>query len=104
MRTAMTDINETGIRQKVINEIIDYAGLYELKKVILFGSRARGDYKEKSDIDLAVTGGNVAAFSIAVDENTSTLLKFDIVDLDASVQEELSQSIEREGIVIYEKV
>lgn len=104
MRTAMTDINETGIRQKVINEIIDYAGLYELKKVILFGSRARGDYKEKSDIDLAVTGGNVAAFSIAVDENTSTLLKFDIVDLDVSVQEELSQSIEREGIVIYEKV
>lgn len=100
----MTDINETGIRQKVINEIIDYAGLYELKKVILFGSRARGDYKEKSDIDLAVTGGNVAAFSIAVDENTSTLLKFDIVDLDASVQEELSQSIEREGIVIYEKI
>ena len=100
----MTDINETGIRQKVINEIIDYAGLYELKKVILFGSRARGDYKERSDIDLAVTGGNVAAFSIAVDENTSTLLKFDIVDLDVSVQEELSQSIEREGIVIYEKV
>ena len=100
----MTDINETGIRQKVINEIIDYAGLYELKKVILFGSRARGDYKEKSDIDLAVTGGNVAAFSIAVDENTSTLLKFDIVGLDVSVQEELSQSIEREGIVIYEKV
>lgn len=100
----MTDINETGIRQKVINEIKDYAELYELKKVILFGSRARGDYKEKSDIDLAVTGGNVAAFSIAVDENTSTLLKFDIVDLDVSVQEELSQSIEREGIVIYEKV
>lgn len=100
----MTDINETGIRQKVINEIKDYAELYELKKVILFGSRARGDYKEKSDIDLAVTGGNVAAFSIAVDENTSTLLKFDIVDLDASVQEELSQSIEREGIVIYEKI
>lgn len=100
----MTDRNETGIRQKVINEIKDYAGLYELKKVILFGSRARGDYKERSDIDLAVTGGNVAAFSIAVDENTSTLLKFDIVDLDASVQEELSQSIEREGIVIYEKV
>ena len=100
----MTDRNETGIRQKVLNEIKDYAGLYELKKVILFGSRARGDYKERSDIDLAVTGGNVAAFSIAVDENTSTLLKFDIVDLDASVQEELSQSIEREGIVIYEKV
>ena len=100
----MTDINETGIRQKVINEIKDYAELYELKKVILFGSRARGDYKEKSDIDLAVTGGNVAAFSIAVDENTSTLLKFDIVDLDVSVQEELSQSIEREGIVIYEKI
>lgn len=34
----------------------------------------------------------------------STLLKYDIVDLDGTVQEELRDSIEREGIVLYEKV
>lgn len=100
----MTNVNEMGIKQKVVEEIKEYARQYGLAKVIVFGSRARGDYKEKSDIDLAVTGGDVIAFSLAVEEDTSTLLKFDIVNLDASVQEELRQSIEKEGIVIYEEV
>ena len=88
----------------VLEEIKEYARKNELNKVILFGSRARGDQKEKSDIDLAVTGGNVTAFAIDVDEKTSTLLKFDIVNLDASVQDELRKSIDTEGIIIYEKI
>ncbi len=46
----------------------------------------------------------MTAFAIDADEKTSTLLKFDIVNLDASVQEELRESIEEEGIVIYEKI
>jgi len=88
----------------VLEEIKEYARKNGLNKVVLFGSRARGDHKEKSDIDLAVSGGNVSAFAIDVDEKTSTLLKFDIVNLDASVQEGLRESIEEEGIVIYEKI
>ena len=51
-----------------------------------------------------MSGGDVSAFTIMVDEKTSTLLKFDIVNLDASVQKELLQSIKEEGIVVYEKV
>lgn len=43
----------TGIRQKVIEEIIVLAKKYHVEKVILFGSRARGDYHSRSDIDLA---------------------------------------------------
>ena len=35
---------------------------------------------------------------------TSTLLKYDIVDLDESVQKELLESISKEGIVLYEKI
>lgn len=100
----MVDMKETGIKEIVLEEIRNYAKQFNIKKVILFGSRARGDYKAKSDIDLAVSGENISAFSIMVDENTSTLLKFDIVNLDASVQQELLQSIEEEGIVIYEKI
>ena len=38
-----------------------------------------------------------------VDELTSTLLQFDIVNLDGAVQKELLDSIQKEGIVIYEK-
>ena len=72
--------------------------------MILFGSRARGDYKDRSDIDLAVSGGKVDIFAITVDEETSTLLKYDIVNLNASIQEELLESIQKEGITVYEKV
>ncbi len=100
----MVDMKETGIKEIVLEEIRNYAKQFNIKKVILFGSRARGDYKAKSDIDLAVSGENISAFSIMVDENTSTLLKFDIVNLDSSVQQELLQSIAEDGIVIYEKI
>lgn len=94
----------TGIRQEVLTEIADLARTYRINKVILFGSRARGDFHRTSDIDLATIGGEHARFALDVDELTSTLLRYDFVDLDGVVQEELRESIEREGIVIYEKI
>ncbi|WP_243647612.1 nucleotidyltransferase family protein [Cuneatibacter caecimuris] len=93
-----------GIQQKVLEEINTLAEKYKIDKVILFGSRARGDYKEVSDIDLAVSGGDVNEFTLAVDAETSTLLEYDVVNLDGSVQEELRKSIEREGKMLYEKI
>lgn len=95
---------DTGIRQQVIEEIKELAKKYQIRKVILFGSRARGDYHRTSDIDLATEGGNHVMFALDVDECTSTLLKFDVVNLDGSVQDELRLSIQKEGIVLYEKV
>ena len=92
------------IRREVLEEIINLAKKYDIDKVILFGSRARGDYKRTSDIDLAVEGGDVASFSLDVEEETTTLLKFDIVDLGRAIQEELRESIEKEGKIIYEKI
>ena len=94
---------DTGIKEKVIDEICNFAREYELKRVILFGSRARGDYKERSDIDIAFQGGRAPGFEISVDEETSTLLKFDFVNLDRSVSPELMASINKEGIIIYEQ-
>ena len=93
-----------GLPDRLISEIVVLARTHGLDRVVLFGSRARGDFRDLSDIDLAVSGGNVAAFAIDVEENTQTLLSFDIVDLDGAVQPELMESIEREGQTIYEKV
>ncbi|MBS6395524.1 MAG: nucleotidyltransferase domain-containing protein [Clostridiales bacterium] len=95
---------QTGIREEVIREIISLAEKYGLCRVILFGSRARGDYRDTSDIDLAVSGGNITEFSLAVEDETSTLLKFDIVNMDGAVQEELLSSVQKEGRVMYEKI
>jgi predicted nucleotidyltransferase len=82
-------MERTGIKKQVINEILELAKKYHIQQVILFGSRARGDYKKTSDIDLAVTGGDFSRFALDVEEETSTLLKYDIVDLDRTVQPEL---------------
>lgn len=95
---------KTGIKKCVIQEINQLAQKYDVQKVILFGSRARGDYKLRSDIDLAFQGGRGDYFIFDIDEETSTLLQFDIVDLDKPVQSELLESIKREGIIIYEKI
>lgn len=94
----------TGIKQKVIDEIIELAKKNQVKKVMLFGSRARGDYKERSDIDLAFQGGNSSCFILDVDEETSTLLEFDVIDLNKPIQKELLESINREGVLLYEKI
>ena len=97
-------MNETGIRPQIIQEIKELALKYGIQKVILFGSRARGDYRNVSDIDLAVSGGNIAAFAMDVEEETTTLLKYDVVNLDGSVQKELLDAIEKEGVMLYEKI
>ena len=95
---------KTGIKSKVLQEIVQLAKENCIEKVILFGSRARGDFKERSDIDLAFHGGNSTNFILDVDELTSTLLEYDIVDLDNPVRKELLESIKNEGVVLYEKI
>ena len=97
-------MNNTGIKAEVIEEIRNLARKYDVTKVILFGSRARGDFKRTSDIDIAVTGGDFVRFALDVDEETSTLLEYDIVDLDNDMQDELRDSIKKEGRILYEKV
>ena len=95
---------KTGIKSKVLQEIVQLAKENCIEKVILFGSRARGDFKERSDIDLAFHGGNSTNFILDVDQLTSTLLEYDIVDLDKPVRKELLESIKNEGVVLYEKI
>ena len=93
-----------GIDDSIEQDIISIAIKNDIKKLILFGSRASGDFKRTSDIDLAVEGGNISAFAVQVDEEVSTLLEFDIINLDGRVQKELLESIRREGVLLYEKI
>lgn len=93
-----------GIRDEVLGELVSLAKKHSLSKMILYGSRARKDYHMTSDINLAVSGGDLAGFSLDADETTSTLLQFNIVDLGGEVQEELRQAILKGGVVLYEKV
>ena len=49
-----------GLSDQVITKIIDvFTKFPEVKEVILYGSRAKGNYKRGSDIDLAIKGKNI---------------------------------------------
>lgn len=95
---------DVSLKENIVIEIQELAEKCNLDKVILFGSRARRDNREKSDIDLAISGGNSAEFATAVDDEINTLLFFDVVDMGLPISDELTESINREGICIYEKV
>lgn len=97
-------MDRTGIKPIVIDEIRAFARKHGQDRVVLFGSRARGDHSRASDIDLAVLGGNITDFTLDVKEETSTLLDFDIIDLGQPLQRDLLTAIEEEGITLYEKV
>jgi len=94
----------TGIRETVIEEIRGLAKRHGVRKVILFGSRARGDYGRASDIDLAVSGGDITRFALDVDQETSTLLHYDVIDLDQDIPTALRETIQTEGRVLYEEI
>ena len=69
-RNRIKSVGDTGIRPIVIEEIRNFARKNGIKKVVLFGSRARGDHWRASDIDLAVWGGDIQTFAFDVDEET----------------------------------
>ena len=88
---------------RVLRELSSFAKESSVIKIILFGSRARGTNTERSDIDIAVYGGDFDNFYWDVKEKIHSLLMFDIVQADGSISDELKQDIEKDGVVIYEK-
>ena len=91
--------------ERVITDLWRLAERYGVKRLALFGSRARGTHRPKSDIDLAVWGcGEFADFAADVDEEVWTLLQFDVVNMDKTLSSEFVQEIERDAVTIYEKV
>mgnify|MGYP003606325312 FL=1 len=90
----------------VIRQVMQLAGNYGFRKIVLFGSRARGDHSSVSDYDFAFYGDNVSeldksCFSVEVDD-VSTLKKIDIVFIDHLTPAELLNNISSEGVILYE--
>ncbi len=75
------------------------------EKIVLFGSRARGDNRERSDIDLAVYGlpeSSQSQFRAEIDE-LPTLLDFDIVFVSPQTDPALLKNIEKDGKILMSK-
>lgn len=92
---------------RILALIQDAAQKYKsIKKVVLFGSRARGDYSEQSDYDIAVFGANEQdkiLFKSSI-EDLPTLHKIDMVFIDEkNINTPLYDNINQEGKIIMEK-
>ena len=90
---------------QIYRQIVQLSRQYQANKIVLFGSRARGDHRENSDIDIAVFGmpaENQALFWDSVNE-LPTLLEFDIVFLSPKTDEKLVRNIEKDGVILMDK-
>ena len=90
---------------EIINSIRDICKRHEfIEKVLIFGSRARGDNDVKSDIDIAVySNESISEFIEDVEMNTRTLLEFDFSLMNNVEDEFFIEQVTKEGVVIYEK-
>lgn len=91
--------------QNVYRQIVEISKKYQVKKVVLFGSRARGTNMPKSDIDLAIYGcADFGGLSDSLNEDLWSLLKLDIINMDNKyVSSELVSEIEKDGVVLMKK-
>lgn len=96
-----------GIRKDLYNDMLSVIKNSNVKKAILFGSRARNEYKSNSDIDLAFIFNNNDKDNFikmqAKLEELNTLYKFDIVDLKSLKDSRFKEEILKDGIVIFDK-
>ena len=90
--------------EQLISKVVELCSLYNVQEVVLFGSRAKDTARERSDIDIAVSG--VSAFDELQEEieNIETLYTIDLVNLDDCRIFLLKEDIELYGCKIYEKV
>lgn len=90
--------------QGLIDIVKNYASV---QRVILFGSRALGDFTDRSDIDIAIDAPELSeqgwtSLLLELQENSSTLLKIDAHWLQ-DTSNELRREVQATGKVIYEK-
>lgn len=75
-----------------------------ISSIILFGSRAKGNFKDGSDIDLAIKGteldtGDIVSISVHLDE-LELPWKIDLVNFSVIADKALIDHIDRRGIIL----
>ena len=100
-------MNKTGLKDNDIERIRNILSNFpQIEKVLLYGSRAMGNYKPASDIDLTLIGNNIDSTLLwKLEMELDDLLlpyKFDISIYNNVNNSEFKNQIVRTGIVFYE--
>lgn len=103
-----TDPSKFGLTEstiKLINAV--FASHPQIEQVILYGSRAKGNYRVGSDIDLTMVGGDITLSDLMnIDAELDDLLlpyKIDLSLLHKIDDPDLVDHIKRVGAVFFQK-
>lgn len=80
----------------------------KVEKAVIFGSLAKGNFKNGSDVDLALKGKNLdfdtlSEISYLLNEETNMPHKFDIANYHSIQEPELIRHIDRVGVEIFNR-
>ena len=80
----------------------------KVERAYLFGSRAKGDFKNGSDVDIALKGteldfDTLSKISYWLNEETNMPYKFDVLNYDSIKEPNLVAHIDRVGIEFFNK-
>lgn len=98
-----------GLDKNIIDNICNVLAKYEeVERACIFGSRARGDYKKTSDIDIVLYGDKLTHTlntKIFYDlEELYIIYKIDLINFNSLKDgEKLKESIINEGVEFYAK-
>lgn len=104
----MTTLNEFGLSEWTMSDLQSVFRRHpKLRKVILFGSRAKGNYRTGSDIDLALVGEGIdhqEMLHIYNDiDDLGLLYKVDLLHYEEKQGTPIGEHIDRIGKVFYER-
>lgn len=96
-----------GLSDTVIQELQDVFRRYaNIEKVLIFGSRSKGNYRAGSDIDMAVIGHDIdyrLLLNLQCDiEDLELLYSIDLLDYQKKKGTPIGDHIDRVGQVFYE--
>lgn len=94
-----------GLKDRYYEELKALYFLFpNIDEIIIFGSRARGDYRENSDIDIALKG-NLTKIDIALirDHLDESRIPYttDVVEYEKIIDIKFREEIDKEGRILY---
>ena len=95
-----------GLRESDLTQILSVLkNQPEITEALIFGSRAKGNYKNGSDVDIALKGDisfqKVSQVGFMLNEQTLMPYKFDVLNFHTIQNSDLIEHINRVGVLIY---
>lgn len=97
---------DLGLSEKILDSISDVLSFHlSVHEAKVFGSRAKGNYPQGSDVDIALFGKDIVLdeiLKIRIElEKLGSPYTFDVVRIDETTDKKLLEHIQRVGVCIY---